>query len=81
MEYERRINKRWSDSYKQLEENPSNDLKSRIKKVLIDEPLTLTEIARKLKYKSIPNSLRQAMNTLLEDRQIEKIGKKYKNAN
>ena len=75
------INKRWSDSYKQLEENPSNDLKSRIKKVLIDEPLTLTEIARKLKYKSIPNSLRQAMNTLLEDRQIEKIGKKYKNAN
>jgi hypothetical protein len=51
------INKMWSENYKQLEKVATNDLKTKIQKVLIVEPLTLTKLSRELNYKTIPNSL------------------------
>ena len=71
------INKMWSENYKQLENVSNDDLKTKIQKVLITEPLTLTEISRKLNYKNIPNSLRQAIKILIEDGKIVKTDKKY----
>ena len=67
----------WSENYKKLEMISNDDLKTKIQKALITEPLTLTELSRKLNYKTIPNSLRQAIKTLVEDGKVFKINKKY----
>ena len=71
------INKMWSENYKQLENSLSDDLKTKVQKLLTTEPLTLTELSKKLKYKNIPNSLRQAIKILLEEGKIAKINRKY----
>jgi hypothetical protein len=44
---------------------------------LIVEPLTLTKLSRELNYKTIPNSLWEAIKSLIEDGKVIKIGKKY----
>ncbi len=71
------INRMWSENYKKLENVLTDDLKTKIQKLLITEPLTLTELSRKLNYKNIPNSLRQAIKTLVEEGKIIKVGKQY----
>lgn len=71
------INKMWSENYKRLETKANNDLKTKIQKALMIEPLTLTELSKRLNYKSIPNSLRQAIRILVEDGKIAKNGRKY----
>ena len=72
------INKMWSENYKKIEGISKDDLKIKIQKLLIAEPLTLTELSRKLNYKSIPNSLRQAIKTLMSEGKVIKVGKVYK---
>ena len=71
------INKMWSENYKQLENSSSDGLKTKVQKLLTTEPLTLTELSKKLKYKNIPNSLRQAVKILLEEGRIVKNNRKY----
>lgn len=71
------INKMWSENYKKMEMVSNDDLKTKIQKILTIEPLTLTELSRKLNYKTIPNSLRQAIKILVEEGKVFKINKKY----